>query len=126
MNPSKPEPARSDPQHAAKPAASLRPATFRAQVSTHILPTSATMVGVCLTALYISLLVPRNQLRVVIDELLAVDSLAFLISALLSFLAIRQVRQRRASRLEARAELVFVLALGLLVIVALGLAFLIS
>ena len=125
MNASKPEQGRIDGEAVAMSAAPHK-ASLRAQLSTHILPTSATMVGVCLTALYISLLVPRNQLRVVVDDLLAVDSLAFLISALLSFLAIRQVRRRAAKRLESRAELVFVLALVLLVIVALGLAFLIS
>lgn len=33
-------------------------------LSAHILPTSATMIGVCLTALYISLLGPPSEGRV--------------------------------------------------------------
>ena len=35
----------------------------RGDLSAHILPTSATMIGVCLTALYISLLGPPSAGR---------------------------------------------------------------
>jgi hypothetical protein len=90
-------------------------------LSAHILPTSATMVGVCLTALYISLLSPMSAQRVVVDKLLAVDALVFLVSAVLSFASLRVRRGRK--RYEALGESVFIGALGLLVLCALGLAF---
>jgi hypothetical protein len=92
-------------------------------LSAHILPTSATMIGVCLTALYISLLSPFSAGRVVVDKLLAVDALVFLISAVLSFLSMRV--RGRAARFTV-AKNVFIGALGLLALGALVLAFAVS
>jgi hypothetical protein len=93
-------------------------------LSAHILPTSATMIGVCLTALYISLLGPPSEGRVLVDKLLALDGLVFLASALLSFLSMRVDRQAR--RWESLAESVFVGGLGLLALGAVVLAFVVS
>ncbi|MDT4859142.1 hypothetical protein FQZ97_936410 [compost metagenome] len=93
-------------------------------LSAHILPTSATMIGVCLTALYISLLSPFSAGRMVVDKLLAVDALVFLVSAVLSFLSMRV--HGRAARFESLAENVFIGALGLLALGALVLAFAVS
>jgi hypothetical protein len=90
-------------------------------LSAHILPTSATMVGVCLTALYISLLGPAGTRRVMVDKLLAVDALVFLVSAALSFVSMRAGSRER--RIEARAEAIFLAGLGLLALVAVALAF---
>lgn len=90
-------------------------------LSAHILPTSATMIGVCLTALYISLLGPAGTGRVLVDKLLAVDALVFLVSATLSFVSMRSGHKGR--RFEARAEAIFLGALGLLALVAMMLAF---
>lgn len=90
-------------------------------LSAHILPTSATMIGVCLTALYISLLGPAGTSRVMVDKLLAVDALAFLVSATLSFFSMRSGRKGR--RFEARAEAIFLAGLGILALVAMVLAF---
>jgi hypothetical protein len=90
-------------------------------LSAHILPTSATMIGVCLTALYISLLGPAGTSRVMVDKLLAVDALVFLVSATLSFVSMRSGRRTR--RFEARAEAIFLAGLGLLAMVAMVLAF---
>ena len=92
-----------------------------AGLSAHILPTSATMIGVCLTALYISLLSPFSAERVVVDKLLAVDALVFLVSAVLSFASMRV--HDGGSRFEAWGENVFIGALGLLALGALVLAF---
>lgn len=93
-------------------------------LSAHILPTSATMIGVCLTALYISLLRPPSAGRVLVDKLLAVDALVFLASALLSFLSMRVARD--AARWESLGESVFVVGLGLLALGAVALAFVVS
>ena len=79
------------------------------------------MIGVCLTALYISLLGPSGTSRVLVDKLLAVDALVFLVSATLSFVSMRSARQGR--RIEARAEAIFLAGLGLLAFVAMMLAF---
>jgi hypothetical protein len=93
----------------------------RSGLSAHVLPTSATMIGVCLTALYISLLGPPSAGRVLVDKLLALDGLVFLASALLSFISMRV--RTAASRWEWLAENVFIGGLGLLALGALVLAF---
>ena len=90
-------------------------------LSAHILPTSATMIGVCLTALYISLLGTSGAQRMVIDKLLAVDTLVFLLSATLSFISMRA--RRRSAVYESFADAIFVAGLGLLSMVAVVLAF---
>jgi hypothetical protein len=90
-------------------------------LSTHILPTSATMVGVCMTVLSIGHLGRAGDARMVIDKLLAADSVVFLVSALLSFISMRSGQAN--GRLESRAELVFVVGLGILALVAVALVF---
>jgi hypothetical protein len=90
-------------------------------LSAHILPTSATMVGVCMTVLSIGHLSPHGEFRTVLDKLLAADALVFLVSASLSFLSMRS--GRFGGRYEARAEAVFIGALGVLALVAVVLAF---
>ncbi len=93
-------------------------------LATHILPTSATMIGVCMTVLSIGHLGPAGELRLVVDKLLAIDAVVFLISALLSFMSMRV--GRHAQRNEARADLVFIGGLVLLALVAVTLAFYIT
>jgi hypothetical protein len=95
-----------------------------AGLSAHILPTSATMIGVCLTALYISLLGPSSESRMLVDKLLAVDGLVFLGSALLSFVSMRVTRA--GGRWERWAESVFVGGLGLLALGGVALAFVVN
>jgi hypothetical protein len=80
-----------------------------APLSAHILPTSATMVGVCMTVLSIGRLTQTGRLGLLIDKILAADSLVFLVSAVLSFLSIRQITPAR--RLEGWAEELFLLGL---------------
>ncbi len=93
-------------------------------LSTHILPASATMIGVCMTVLSIGHIGPAGEMRWLIDKLLAMDALLFLASALLSFVSMRAELQR--SRLELHAEWVFIVGLSLLALVGLVLAFAIS
>ena len=93
-------------------------------LSAHILPTSATMIGVCMTVLSIGHLGAAGELRMVVDKLLAVDALVFLVSALLSFMSMRSCRF--GARYEARAELIFITGLGLLALGAVILAFAIN
>ena len=104
------------PLHAERPAGS--------GLSAHILPTSATMIGVCMTVLSIGHLSPGGEWRMVVDKLLAIDALIFLVSAGMSFMSMRA--QRFGTRYEARAEAVFIAGLGLLALVAVMLAFAIT
>lgn len=90
-------------------------------LSAHILPTSATMIGVCMTVMSIGHLGPRDDLRLLIDRLLAIDALVFLASALLSFISMRS--RSSGVRLEAWGEMVFIAGLALLALGAVTLAF---
>ncbi|MDI6751178.1 MAG: hypothetical protein QMD73_13465 [Rhodocyclaceae bacterium] len=91
------------------------------QLSSHILPTSATMVGVCMTVLSIGRLSQAGRLGFFIDKLLAADAIIFLASAVLSFLSIRVVV--RASRLEGWAEEFFLVGLILITLITVLIAF---
>jgi drug/metabolite transporter (DMT)-like permease len=93
-------------------------------LSAHILPTSATMIGVCMTVLSIGHLGPHGHIHEMIDKLLAVDALVFLASALLSFMSMRS--RALGSRHEAWAESVFITGLALLALGAFALAFAIA
>lgn len=90
-------------------------------LSAHILPTSATMIGVCMTILSIGHLGSGSEWHMLIDKLLAVDALVFLASALLSFISMRS--NRFGTAYETRAEMVFIAGLGVLALGAVALAF---
>jgi hypothetical protein len=91
------------------------------EVSRHILPTSATMLGVCVTVLSIGTLAPLGTLHWLFEKLLALGGLAFLASAALSFVSIRSRTQ--SARLEVIAELIFLAGLALLAAVTLVIVF---
>ncbi|MDD2811234.1 hypothetical protein [Rhodoferax sp.] len=97
---------------------------FARGLSAHILPTSATMIGVCMTVLTIGHLGAGSEWRMVIDKLLAVDALIFLTSALLSFISMKSVKYGRSY--ETWAEMIFIAGLSLLALGAVGLAFFIN
>ncbi len=89
-------------------------------LSSHILPTSATMVGVCMTVLSIGRIAHAGQLGAFIERMLAIDAVMFLISAVLSFVSIRVAR--RNARLERWAEELFLLGLTLTTVATVAIA----
>ena len=80
-------------------------------LSQHILPSSATMIGVCITALSIIKLARFNGLAFWLGHLLALNSLVFLTSGVLSYAAMRSSRNLR---LEQYADIAFIFGLTLL------------
>lgn len=90
-------------------------------LSSHILPTSATMVGVCMTVLSIAKLLEERTRHGIVDEMMAFDSLIFLLSAIFSYLSIRS--HRRTARLEKIADLAFMAGLIMMVGAAFVLAY---
>lgn len=90
-------------------------------VSAHILPSSATLVGACITAISVVKFAHVGTAGAFLDRLLGVATCLFLVSAIASFVAIR--RPVAGMRLEHAAETVFLIALGLVTIAALGMAF---
>ena len=95
--------------------------TASSGLSAHILPTSATMIGVCMTVLSIGHLGPGGDLHLIVDKILALDALVFMASALLSFMSMRT--RRVGMKYEVRAEVIFLTGLGLLALGAVVLAF---
>ena len=90
-------------------------------VSSHILPTSATMVGVCVTVIGIVRLIEAgNTIATIVDNIVAVDSALFLSAALLSYVSLRSPRDEE--RLETYADLVFLLGLLVMVVASFMLA----
>lgn len=94
-------------------------------ISSRILPTSATMVGVCMTVITVHRLIESSKQVMhgigIIEILLAADTLLFLFSALLSYLSMRT--KRNTERIEQIADIGLLLGLVLMVIAAFILAF---
>jgi hypothetical protein len=93
-------------------------------LSAHILPTSATMIGVCMTVMSLSHLSSSTEFRWIIHKLLAGDTMIFLASALLSFCAMRQYAI--ISNAERKADVVFVFGLVVMVVIVFLIAMTIS
>jgi hypothetical protein len=90
-------------------------------VSLHVLPTAATMIGVCMTVITIVKLAPPGPLRHFTDKLLGVDGTLFLVSVTLSYASLRSVRH--ALHLERLADYAFLAALAMMSIVGFIVAF---
>ena len=84
--------------------------------SAHIFPTSATMLGVCMTVLSLSRLDDQAPAFWLIDKLVAMAAIIFLISCFVSFLSLRLGPRTRvnAAALERRAEYAFMLGIAVL------------
>jgi hypothetical protein len=93
----------------------------KSRLADHILPSSATMIGVCMTVISVSQLIPKHSISRHVDELLAFDSLLFLASAMLSYFSIRH--PGRAEKLEQLADIIFLVAIALMVIIGFVVSF---
>ncbi len=81
------------------------------QLSDHILPTSATMMGVCMTVFSIIRLVEPGHAGVLSQRLLGMDSLVFLASTVASYVSLRS--RRLAEPAERLADAVFMVGISL-------------
>ena len=89
--------------------------------SRHILPTSATMAGVCMTMVGLAKIIEGNAGPSHIDEAFAVVGLVFLASSFVSYLSIRARRSR--DWLESIADRIFMVGLVLMVLAGAAFAF---
>jgi multisubunit Na+/H+ antiporter MnhF subunit len=87
----------------------------------HILPTAATMVGVCLTVIGLIKVVEAGSGPSILDEVIAVNAIGFLLSAILSYISLRSDTQKL--RMETWADHLFIGSLGMLGIATVVLAF---
>jgi hypothetical protein len=91
------------------------------RLADHILPSSATMIGVCMTVISLAHLIPKQSISSHVNEILAFDSLLFLGSAMLSYFSIRH--PIKAEKLERMADIIFLIAISLMVIVVFIISF---
>ncbi|MHB9119718.1 MAG: hypothetical protein ACYC2R_15820 [Burkholderiales bacterium] len=84
-------------------------------ISNHILPTSATMTGVCITVISIVRLIEtHHRARTIIDNLMAINGLVFLVSCFMSYISIR--RPQLSTQYERYADMFFLFGLLLMVL----------
>lgn len=79
------------------------------------------MIGVCMTVISVSQLIPKQNISKHVDEMLAFDGLLFLASAMLSYFSIRH--PQLADTFERRADVVFLVAITLMVVVGFVVSF---
>jgi hypothetical protein len=86
-------------------------------IAIHIFTASSALVGVCLTVISIVRSFPGIQnLSWWVDDMLAVNAMFFLLSCLLSYIALRSKNPQRVRRVERVADAVFLLGLTGIVI----------
>ncbi len=101
-----------------------REITMRSNLSSHILPTSATMIGVCMTVISIVKLIGVKMPLGRVDQLLAFDSAIFMISAGFSYFSIRVgYDDKHFAWYEKIADLAFMQGLVLMTITGFLLAY---
>jgi uncharacterized membrane protein YidH (DUF202 family) len=93
----------------------------KSRLADHILPSSATMIGVCMTVISVSQLIPKQSISKHVDEMLAFDGLLFLVSAMLSYFSIRNAQ--KSESFERRADVIFLIAIALMVVVSFVISF---
>ena len=92
----------------------------RERLGRHILPSSATMVGVCLTSIsLVKLLEDKQGFNSMVDQYLALNSIIFLISAAFSYFSLRSnERSKWIDRVERLADVMFIIGLSVMVVIA--------
>jgi hypothetical protein len=101
-----------------------KPATD-SDISVILFNASTIMVGICLTAIGILSLDDKEQRIVSIgDILITMDTLLFLLAGILAYVSLRNRQKQRNYRLEITAEVLFVVAMCLTVVISLLLVFL--
>lgn len=94
------------------------------ELSQHILPTSATMIGICTTLIGLVKVVEIKVGPSHVDEYAALAALLFLISATLSYLSIRySSRTELSSRCEKLADQLFLIGLFSITVIAMLFAY---
>lgn len=92
---------------------------FSMELSHHILPTSATMIGICTTFIGLVKLAEAKMGPSHVDEYAALAALLFLVSATASYLSIRYANLGRFGRnCERIADILFIAGLFSITIIA--------
>jgi hypothetical protein len=90
-------------------------------ISNHILPTASNMVGVCMMVISVMQLLPKNSVSPWTDRILAINSLFFLASAMLSYRSLRTAGGSES--MEKYADWLFLAGLGIMVLAGILVSF---
>jgi len=90
-------------------------------ISRHILPTSANLLGLCFVILSFIKLWARGRVETVIDEFLGVAVILFLISSILSYASMRS--KGKTEFIEKMADIIFLGGLIFLSLISVILVF---
>lgn len=91
----------------------------RDTIAIHVLSVSATMIGVCVTVIGILRFTTRKDLAgTLADDLVAADAILFLGAALSAYIALRSRKVETRQRIERWADVLFILALGVMTMVS--------
>lgn len=97
---------------------------INSNLSQHILPNSSMMIGVCMTVISIAKVIGLRNGQHRIAEIVAFDSLIFLISALCSYFSMRIESRVGLSGLQERiADITFMVGLALMTVAGFLLAY---
>ena len=87
-------------------------------IAGRIFSASASLVGICLTAIGLFRISDRlRSLSTFADELLAFDAVAFLVSCILAYLALRTQQEQRRMTIEKIADSLFLSGLCLMALI---------
>jgi hypothetical protein len=93
-------------------------------IAIHIFTVSAGLVGVCLTVIgLVQIVIHSKKEDTIADDLLVLDAILFLFSCLLSYWALRKRNIRRLHKIEETADIIFIIALILMVVICGFIAF---
>lgn len=96
---------------------SLQREEIETSISVDVFSVSAAMVGVCLTVIQLIQMDATRKPVTVIDEILAVDSIVFMLACVFSFLALKSKRHSRMKKaLENIGDGCFLLAISTMVV----------
>lgn len=91
---------------------------LEADISVHIFSVSAALVGVCLTVIgLMRVVISTSKVETFVDDFLAADAVIFLLSCLLSYLALRTRSLSRMHRVERIADAIFLVGLFFMVLI---------
>jgi hypothetical protein len=91
-------------------------AHLEAELCQHIFAVSAGMVGVCLTVIgLLRVVISIRKADTIADDILAINAVLFLVACLSSYGALRTRSSRRMHSLERFADLIFIVAMVVMV-----------
>ena len=88
-----------------------------ASISVDVFSVSAAMVGVCLTVIQLIQMNAAQKPNTIVDEILAFDSILFMVACVVSFLALKSKRHSRFKKImENISDGCFLLAISTMVV----------